>query len=179
MNKQRKITIFLAASIVLGTMFAVSTPFAQETPTMLMEQVRKMGPRCVVSNLWDKHGEWDRVMNGIASGQESWVELAIALYPGSDAGAATDLHDAMFQALGQNPTYVLRTAEPIYPVADLCAGRSDPLSTYKDAITEQEQTIIAVKTVKSEDLQPKKETCLSKLEEGKGHLKRFFGISTD
>jgi hypothetical protein len=179
MNKQRNITIFLAASIALGGMLATSTPFAQETPTMLMEQVRKMGARWVVSNLCDKRGEWDRVINRIATGQESWVELAIALHLGSDAGSACELHDAMFQGLGQNPSYVLRRAEPTYPLSDLCEGRHDPLPTYKDAITEQERTIAAVKEVKSEELKSKKDACLSKLEEGKGHLRRFFGISTN
>jgi len=82
--------------------------------------------------------------------------------------AAADLHDAMFQALGQNPSYVLRRAETEYPLADLCRGRSDPLQTYNDAIAEQERTIAAVKTVKSEGLESKREVCLSKLEQAHG-----------
>jgi hypothetical protein len=176
MKHKRKLILFWIV-FTCGTALLACTSSDQENPTPLMEQVKKVGAKSVVFTLWEKRGEWASVMNRIASGQEAWVELAIALCPGSDAGAATDLHDAMFQALGQNPAYVLRRAEPTYPLSDLCGGRDDPLATYKDAITEQERIIAAVKAVKSEELNSKKEACLSKLEEGKGHLRRYFGIS--
>jgi hypothetical protein len=82
----------------------------------------------------------------------------------------------MFQALRQNPKYVLREAESTL-LSNLCGGRSDPLPTYKEAIAEEKQTIAALKMVQARKLQSKKEACLSKLEEGKGDLRRFFGIS--
>jgi hypothetical protein len=167
---------FLIVFAALVTIFVESTIHAQEDPQSLTRQVNKTTARWVIWKLWENRGSWNNVMKGIASGEEAWVELAIALYPGSDAGTATDLHDAMFQALGQNPTYVLRRAEPTYPLSDLCGGRHDPLATYKDAITEQEQTIAAVMMVEAKELQSKKEACLSKLEEGKGDLRRFFEV---
>jgi hypothetical protein len=177
--QKRKALLFLMVFAGWITIFVESTSLAQEDPHSLMQQINKMGARSAIRKLWENQGIWENVMKRIASGEEDWVELAIALYAGSDAGAASELRDAMFQALRQNPAYVLGRAEPTFPVSDLCGGRSDPLPTYKDAIAEQESTIAAVKTVKSEELNSKKEACVSKLEEEKGHLRRFFGISTN
>ena len=65
---KKRIMVFLVL-FTCGALQLHSTSFAQETPTHLMEKVKKMGAKSVVFGLWEKHGEWAKAMNRIASGQ--------------------------------------------------------------------------------------------------------------
>jgi len=147
------------------------------TPELLLHDVDNRGASVVVRDLWNRHDPWNEVTKRIASGENAWIDVALALRKGSDAGASSDLRDAMFQALAKNPAYVLQHAEPEYPLSELCEGRVDPPSTYSEAIAEQVRTEKAVEQVRTIELQEKKELCLIKLREGEGHLKRFFGMT--
>jgi hypothetical protein len=108
----------------------------------------------------------------------------MAISKGSDAGATEELQDALFVALGQNPAYVLK----VLPMAEsagipltlssVCGGRSDPLRTYDDAISEERQVEAAVEGVSVKALESNKRHCLSILKAGEADLKRFFGVSS-
>jgi hypothetical protein len=108
----------------------------------------------------------------------------VALRAGSDAGSTSELHSAMFLALSKNPIYVLRVLEVtekppyrLFLLSNVCEGRVDPPPTYQEAIAELMRTRAAVEKVQAKELQSKKELCLAKLQEGEGHLKRFFGAA--
>ena len=97
--------------------------------------------------------------------------MAASLQAGSDAGTTSELHDALFSAMKNNPEYML--LEGIL----VCHGRHDPLSNYKDAMTEVQNTINALNKVKVGKLKSDIEFCTNALERSKEDLKRFFGVS--
>lgn len=120
---------------------------------------------------------WRRVMENIASGRSQWIDLALSLKAGSAERASVDLRNAMFRALGRNPSYVLEHAQPDYPLAVLCRGRAEPLPTYKAALAELEAVRKAVEKVRAEPLQARKYLCLAEIEEGRTQLRRVFGLA--
>lgn len=154
-----------------------------QNPIVLLGDIKKTGATEVINSLWGTP-IWNQLTVKIASGEPCWIDVAIALRTGSDAGSTSELQDALFQALEKNPIYVLRTLNieqtPPYSsfsVSNICEGRSDPLPTYKQAATELEVIKISVEYISEKDLQLKRKLCLKKIEEGGEHLKRFFGIT--
>ena len=74
-----------------------------------MTDVRAHGARAVVASLWSNSDRWNHVMANIGRGKPEWLDVAVALHPGTDAGAAETLDEAVF--------FALRTAVP--PLADV------------------------------------------------------------
>jgi hypothetical protein len=161
--------------VLSGAACAGSSTSTQQDASTLLEEVNSKGATAVVRSLWGKPA-WQSVTEKIASGDAAWIDVALALRKGSDAGATSELHSAMFLALGRNPAYVLRTAEPQYSLSEICAGRVDPPPTFQEALAELTRTRAAVEQVQARELQSQKDLCLAKLREGEGHLKRFFGV---
>jgi hypothetical protein len=169
--------LFLATS---GAVLAANE--AAQTPKLLLARIRVEGAATVVRSLWDTP-RWSELTNQVASGDPDWVSVAMAISKGSDAGATEELADALFVALGQNPTYILRVlpteesdAVPL-ALSGVCSGRTDPLGTYAASIAEQRAAEAAVEKVTVPTLKPKKRQCLAKLKAGEADLKRFFGVS--
>jgi hypothetical protein len=165
--------IWLALS---GAACAGSNAPAWQKADTLLEEVNNKGASAVIRSLWGKPA-WYSVTEKIASGESAWIDVALALRKGSDAGATSELHSAMFLALGKNPAYVLRTAEPQFKLSEICEGRVDPPSTYQEALAELTRARSAVERVQASELQSKKELCLAKLREGEEHLKRQFNVT--
>lgn len=169
--------------VISGAACAGSNAPTWQNADRLLEEVSKKGAAAVIRSLWDRPA-WYSVTGKIASGEAAWIDVAVALRAGSDAGSTSELHSAMFLALSKNPTYVLQVLEPLdkppyrsFAVTVVCEGRVDPPSTYQEALAELMRTRAAVEKVEKKELQSKKELCLAKLREGEGHLKRFFGVS--
>lgn len=150
---------------------------SQESPLALIDEINRSGAPAIVRQLWANQSAWKNVTTNIATGRSAWIDVALALSEGADAGASASLGDAMFQALVHNPSLILQEAEPQFPLELLCGGRSDPLPTYKAAATEMDQVREAVQRINSDKLQAKKDLCLAKLREGEVHLKRFFEVN--
>lgn len=143
----------------------------------LIAEVKQNGARRTVLRLQANPREWMQVMDNIATAQREWIDLAMSLKAGSDAAAGTELRDAMFRALKRNPSYVLEHAQVGgFPLAVLCLGRAVPLPTYQEAIAEGEGVRKALMKVQAKALQAKKELCLAQLREGRGNLRRHFGL---
>ncbi len=145
----------------------------------LLDEAEQNGARSTVQRLYEDRAAWTKMIENIASGQRQWIDLALSLKAGSGGGASIDLRDAMFRALARNPSYVLRHAQPTYPLAMLCLGRAAPLPTYKQAIAELAAVKRALDKVEVDELRYKKELCLAELQEGRAHLRRFFGLSSE
>ena len=130
----------------------------------------------MVDRLYMERDVWDAVMSDISTGEHRWVSLGIALLAGADAGAASEIHDALFPALGRDPAYLLRQSPSAnFDVIEVCSGRHDPLATYKDARAEQ----LAVRTKVSAlggDLQKQRQLCLAALDSGLKDIRRFFQV---
>ena len=143
----------------------------------LIAEVKQNGARRTVLRLQGDPREWTHVKENIAAAQREWIDLAMSLKAGSDAAAGTELRDAMFRALKRNPSYVLEHAQVGgFPLAVLCLGRAGPLPTYKEAIAEVEAVKQALVKVQAKALHAKKELCLAQLREGRGSLRRHFGL---
>jgi hypothetical protein len=149
------------------------------TPGDILHRIELQGAQQTVGYLWDQPSVWDAVTAKIASGRESWLAVAVALHPGSDAGASTGLRDAMFSALAKNPAGVLHHAEPEFPIAVLCAGRSDPLPTLGESKRELERVQAALEKLHNPRLQNSKATCLAGLKKARNNLYRFFGAPAE
>lgn len=153
-----------------------SSPDAQA----LLRRVSDEGAAQVVRSLAADAGAWDYVMTRIASGTTEWVDVGLALRKGSDAGATSELHSALFLALGKNPAYILRQAnEPPYLLAAICGGRVDPPDSYDAAVAEIRTIRDAVRQIAAAELTSKRDECASKLQEGEVALTTMFGVKNE
>jgi hypothetical protein len=73
----------------------------------LMTDVRARGANAVVTMLWADNKQWAEVMKNIGQGKAEWLKVAVALRPGTDAGATETLDEAVFIALKPAPAAVL------------------------------------------------------------------------
>ena len=162
--------------IVLSSAHPVAAlSFDANNPSMILQQIRNRGASAVVRELYDDQSTWNLVLKNISSSLPAWIDVSLALMPGSDAGASSMLHDALFEVLGKNPEYILEHAEGKYQISELCDGRHDPLASFDQAMAEHEAIITRVNKVKGKGLLATKNECLKSLEDGKTNLLRFFG----
>ena len=149
--------------------------FDAKNPSRILEQIRNHGASAVARELWDDQSTWNLIITNISSGLPDWVDVSLALNAGADAGASSMLHDALFEALGKNPEYILKRAEGNFQISELCGGRHDPLASFDQAMSEHEAIITRVNEVKTDHLLTQKKECLRYLEKEKIGLLRFFG----
>lgn len=93
----------LALSAVLTPVFA-ATPLS---PDDVLRLVETQGPREAVSVIWRSPEDAQRFLAGVAAAEARWIEAAQALAPGTDAGAAEELNDAIALALLAKPDALL------------------------------------------------------------------------
>lgn len=161
--------------------FTSGWAFAQEggrltlVPDQLIAQISARGAKSVLNELYKDESGWNQLINHISDGSEEWLLVAVTLWPGSDAGPASELHDAVGGALTNNPENVFRIATPAFSLSDICGGRSDPLATYELSVQELDRMIRKVKAINKPALTGSRDACMAELEASRGHLKRFFG----
>jgi hypothetical protein len=177
----RSVVLMVLCFATSSAICATSSDKPTQTPELLLNRIRSEGAAAVVRSLWGKTG-WSDLTDHVASGNRQWVDVAMAISPGTDAGATEELSDALFVALGQNPAYVLKVlpmeesgAIPL-ALSVICSGRTDALATYDASISEQKKVEAAVEKVTVAALESKKRECLMKLKAGEADLKRFFAV---
>jgi hypothetical protein len=168
----RCIGLFLL-SAALGAAVWAGAPVQ---PEELTNSIARDGAAPVVNRLFKDQETWDGVMTHISSGDHRWVALGIALLAGADAGAASEIHDALFPVLGRDPAYLLRQPpSPNFDVIEICSGRHEPLGTYKDA--EAEHRAVAAKvTALGDKFGERRRLCLAALDSGLRDIQRFFEV---
>lgn len=107
-------------------------------------------------------GDFEKVLDGIASGDARWLALVPRLAPGTDAGTAESLPIVLAKALPRNPVGVLRLIKRDASWEDAC---SYPMiePTRKEAGAYFKAAIPAVQSVHDPSLQAAKRVCLSEL----------------
>ncbi len=106
----------------------------------------KLGGAAGVSRRIDSDENFGRsVMNGIATGDSSWLEVAKEITPASAAAEAT-LSIALASALNHSPARVLYLLGNKYPIEEVCGMpflRADSLAvtSYYDSATTSLQTV--------------------------------------
>jgi hypothetical protein len=126
----------------------------------------KLGRAAAVAQRIDADESFGRsVMNGISTGDSSWLEVAREVTPASATSAAT-LSIALASALLRSPERVLALLGPKYPVADVCSipflrpDSSSVTSYYSEALT-------ALARVRSAPLAPMRDACRAVLDQAR------------
>lgn len=170
---------------ILGLIFGAAC-VAADIPTLqdadsLLKHIRDNTAAAVIKDLWGTT-IWSDLVSRVATGEPKWVDVAVALSAGSDAGATSELNDALFAALLVNPEYVLSVlpGEPsnynAVALSTICVGSTDPPDTYSAALAELKLAESAIQQVRLDALKIKRDLCLKKLVDGEADLKRFFGV---
>ena len=140
------------------------------TPAMVGRMIDRYGAKRTVNKLSnaapsDTHaefGDFDKVLDGIASGDARWLALVPRIAPGTDAGTAESLPIVLAEALAKNPLGVLRLIKRDPSWRDAC---SFPMiePTRKEKRAYFKATMPAVRSVHDRALQTEKGVCLSEL----------------
>ena len=110
-NRRPRLDVAAGWVLVLGLVVAaVGAPAASASPQAgsILTDVKTRGAKAAVATLWADNSDWDGVMAAIGRGKPEWLEVAVALQPGTDGGAAETLDEAVFLALEPSPVAVLR-----------------------------------------------------------------------
>ena len=85
-----------------------------KTPKKIIQATKSRGAAQVVTELF-KTGVWAKyAYPGISSREKQWLEVAVVLKPGTDAGASEELNDALSLALLRQPDLVLPILKNIW-----------------------------------------------------------------
>jgi hypothetical protein len=150
------------ACVLLAALVIVAEPALAITADAVLNLVHRQGAHATVAALVGTE-DWEQVIEGVASGHADWLRVAEECLPGADAGANSELRDAVAWALPIAPAPVLglvsrKKADWSYvcsgPPVDFPVGGS--ASYFQRAIT-------AVTSVKEEALQGTRDYCLSQL----------------
>jgi len=101
---------FLIAVLVLMPLIGSAPTYATSSPeaAALLVDIKSQGATAIVANLRSDDARWNQVMANIGGGRRDWLHVAVALRPGTDAGASEALDEAMFLALKPAPSAVLK-----------------------------------------------------------------------
>jgi hypothetical protein len=125
----------------------------------LNNDITRNGAAAVVTRLAAGQGAaWNRVIADISSGRATWLDVAVRLAPGTDAGTAEDIDYALSSALLHNPEGVLQRLYKPFGLKDICVV---PLIEPTDAQVAawQERAVAALARVKTPQLQSRAAAC--------------------
>ena len=158
------LVLFLSVALV------VDQTSSAVTPKMVERMIDRDGARQAVNKLANAapddtrtlFGDYDKVLEGVASGDARWLALVPKLRPGTDAGTAEALHISVAEALPKNPAGVLRLIMRLPSWQDVCSypmiePTDEEMRAYFNA------AIPAVKAVRDPALQHSKHVCLADL----------------
>lgn len=175
--------LFLAISLLYGcVLLSASKPtFAEyyKDPKSIIRKVSERGAQIVVAELYSKDEMWSFVLRNIATGAEAWLNVAITLHHGSDAGASEMVTLSIGEALESLPENVFRIALKEFPLKSICSGpdvddkRFDSYELSMAAINRRERRISAIS---NSNLKEVGKECINYLEEAKVGIKKFYGI---
>jgi hypothetical protein len=126
----------------------------------------KLGGGANVAKRVDADESFGRgVMNGIATGDSAWLDVADKLTPAS-ASAEASLSIALASALPRSPQRVLALLGPKYPVEEVCTipflkPESTLITTYHD------EAVAALSRVDSAPLRRVRDECHANLDEAR------------
>jgi hypothetical protein len=155
---------FAVAVVVAAAVFTRSYEGRVE-PGAVLSAVERLGPKEAVRELL-KGNQWEAVLDGIASGQDDWLEVAGALVPGTDAGATSELRVALFMALGPAAKAVLAEVSPGGRIAldlTLVCDASVAIDHPDTALDLVRDRIERLQGVTDERLRKQKEECVKGL----------------
>ncbi|MBI5196645.1 MAG: hypothetical protein HZA10_10040 [Nitrospirae bacterium] len=182
----RRDKLVLLHSILFGFLLCFLTAFSSladaqnrnyyKNPKVILDEVSKQGARTIVSELYNHPTEWNFVLQHIATGTKTWLKVAVALHPGSDAGASEMLTLSVGEALERSPSNVFKVALTEFQLEAICSGpdvddeRYNSYSLAIKAINQRQKSISAIAEPKLKIISTK---CIQLLEEAKSGIAKF------
>jgi hypothetical protein len=148
--------------LLLAALVLAAEPARAITAETALKLVERDGAHATVAALVGTE-DWEQVIAGVASGKAEWLQVAEEFLPGADAGANSELRDAVSWALPIAPTPVLEMV--VRKKTDwwyVCAGPpvdfppGGPANYFLRAIT-------AVMNVREGELRPVRDECVLQL----------------
>lgn len=148
------------------------------TPEDILERIAKNGPRVTAAQIYGDPMQWRAVLTGIATGSKWWLNAAVGLRSGSDAGASNQIDLAIGEALEHHPQWVLEVAVPAIGYKSICGGpdvddaRYNSFSLSMKAIEKRKSMLRAVSGVEAHSAGE----CLRNLNDAVPGIEHFYGI---
>ena len=154
------------AMAVLGSFLLASSALADSVPappaaSHLLEAVQH-GKAVSLDALFRDEKAFYYVMDRIAEGTATWLDVAVHLAPGADAHPGEELANALALALPNAAEAVLtRSFKPI-SLDDICSGPGllEDSAKYRDVV---EHSMTAVSSIKNSKLKSRRDRCLKVL----------------
>lgn len=167
--------LLLGAALPLAVAAAPrrAAPPAAEARAIL-ERIERRGPKAVLDELYSSESRWRPVMEGIASGQAAWLQVASRLRPVARP-VAQELTAAVARALEREPANVLAILDRSFDADDVCSLNTieDTLgSDFTAALHTVSRREKAVAGVADPALADRRESCLAFLDELKREVVR-------
>ena len=162
---QRKVTVVAWLSMIAATGCRDSPWTPMGSAEVVLSEI-KVGGASEVSKRIDSDENFGRtVMNGIATGDSLWLQVADELTPASAAAEAT-LSIALASALPHSPDKVLALVGDKYPIEEVCGmpflkGDSALVITYHD------EAIASLARVRTVSLSPARDACRAALDDAR------------
>lgn len=147
-------TIFaIVLALTLASPVALAADRGGDSARALLDRISKEGGREVIWDLWEHEAYFDRVTTMIESGDPSWLKVAAALRPFSDAGASLSLDYAVARALPKAPSRVLALVGHGFSIEDICTSPFiEPDAGVAEAY--EQKALAALATVQAPALAP-------------------------
>lgn len=153
----------LSVVSVIGCKDSAWTPMG--TAEVVLSEI-KLGGAKQVSRRVDADENFGRsVINGVATGDSAWLEVARQITPASAAAEAT-LSIALASALPRAPTRVLRLIGPKYPLEEVC-GIPFLKADSSEVITYHDDAKAALVTVRDSSLKRVRLACSTTLDDAR------------
>lgn len=151
-------------SIILIS-FVCSIALAQQNeviaPRYVEAKVDELGAKQFVRNYYGSK-EWGALFYGVASGDKAWLKLVKKVMEGTDAGATSELRDAVAWALPKAPKEVLLLSNEVFTLNSTCFG--PPVDEPPGGMVPYiKASIEAVSKITDPELLKMKESCLEQL----------------
>jgi hypothetical protein len=142
------------------------------TPAAVLADINARGAYAFVNAVFDKP-EWSELLGHIETGQRQWLEVAVKLHDGTDAGSSEMLTSAVGVALLHNPRQVLVKVAPVLGLEGVCSSPDidDPRwPTQQKAVANLDARIASVTKVSGAAVASARDSCLKYLREAKAVL---------
>ncbi len=171
-------TIFI---IVMAITIQTYNIWAEElSAKSIQKDIKVLGSKKVCNSLYDDEKKWNRLLRNIASGDEKWLNVAVRLKEGSDAGSSEMLSLAVGEALEHNPENVFKLTLGNFDINIICGGPdidNKRYDSYELSINAINKRIQKVSSVNEKNLQSKCKECLQHLSKAKNSIAKFYQVN--
>jgi hypothetical protein len=143
----------------------------------ILDDIARRGAKQVLEQLYGQEARWRPVLEGVASGQPRWLEVAAAFKPVAlrNLSVSQELTVAVSRALERAPAHALAVLDGAFDTDDVCSLNTveDSLGPdYQAALATVERRERALLRVGDRALAARRDDCLDFLRELKGEVVR-------